>query len=320
MTPLHGDYSGYGEVVAFSPSRENAAGAIAMIESFYATVERIETEVIVVVDANDPQLAKYEAIPDLFRTQHVGTGIEPLRPDPPRIMVVEGGSLTKATNEAVARIWDEDIIIGHVGDDHRFVTPGWDSKIRDVLLAAPGVAYAYDGFRSKWASAWWTNSIIPRTLGWLAVPGSMHLTIDDVFMDIGAGLATDFSRLHYLGDVLIEHLHPAGGKVEWRPIVKGHYEKGKRAKEEANYARYIAEDFEADIAKLQTALGLPLVPPEELRPGVAFRRTLGSIVGEKRGPTPDAIRAFAGSDIEPGSAQWLRARKLMRQGKPWTDR
>lgn len=267
-------YDGAGEVVAFSPSRENAAGALDMIRSFYQTVHRVGTEVIVVIDEDDPQREDYLYLPGLVKRELVGMGIT--RPDPPRIMVVEGGSLTKATNEGVERIWDADIIIGHVGDDHRFITPGWDNRIRDAILGGAAVAYAYDGFKSAWASAWWTPAIVPRTLGWLALPGSRHLTIDDAFMDIGAGLGrTPGERLVFLEDVLIEHLHPAGGKVPWRDIVKSHYAKPVRALEDGNLQRWRLQDFAEDIALLRDALHLPHYPVIDTAPGIAFRKAMG---------------------------------------------
>jgi len=302
------DYDGRSEVVVLCPTRENAAGALEMCASFYETVSRVSTEVVLVVDADDPQLQDYLAIPDRLRDLKVGMGVR--RPDPPRVMIVEGGTLTKATNEAVARMWDVDCIIGHVGDDHRFRTNGWDTVIRNTLKDRPGVAYAFDGFRSAWASAWWTNMIIVRTLGWLAVPGSMHLTIDDIFMDIGAGLG----RLTFLPELLIEHLHPAGGKVEWRPIVRSHYRKDRRDREEKNMQNYRNEHFADDIHRLQDALGMERTEVTDLAPGKTFRQNLrlgrrfATIDTVKVWPTEEELAEFAGRVLRPNTQQWLRAR------------
>lgn len=254
-------YDGSDECVILCPTRENAEGALNMVISACKTAHRLGTEIVLVIDEDEPQAAAYKAIPsqigDLY---HV----------PVTVMTVPGGSLTKATNEAVERMWDSDAIVGHVGDDHRFITPGWDNAIRDAIHDGALVAYAYDGFRAAWASAWWTPMRVIRTLGWLAVPGSMHLTIDDVFMDIGAGLG----RLKFLPKVLIEHLHPAGGKVEWRPIVKAHYSRDKRVREEENLYRYRRDHFADDIHKLQLEYGLPVQPVTDLSPGATFRRNL----------------------------------------------
>lgn len=264
----YGDYSGDSEIVVLCPTRENPKGALEMVASLYETQHRIGTEVILVVDQDDPNLDDYLAIPSILMDQPVGEGY--LRPDPPRIMVVEGGSLTKATNEAVERIWDADIIIGHVGDDHVFMTPGWDNAIRDVLLAEPGVAYARDGMPTFWASQWFTNAIIPRTLGWLALPSTFHLAIDDAFMDIGAGLG----RLTLLPDVLIDHRNPVTGKNPKRAIVDSHYTKAKRAHETEVYATWVAYEYQDDILKLRAALGIvsDQQPPEAPNAAKAYRK------------------------------------------------
>ncbi len=310
---MYGDYSGETEVVVLCPTRENAAGALEMVQSFYQTIHRIGSECILVIDDDEPERDAYLAIPDRVMREH-RIGPFALTPvDPPRVMVVPGGSLTKATNEAVALIWDTDNIIGHVGDDHRFRTPGWDTVIRDTLKTRPGVAYPYDGFRSAWASSWFTNAIIPRTLGWLAVPGSMHLTIDDVFMDIGAGLG----RLTFLEDVLVEHLHPAGGKVPWRPIVASHYAAPRRKQEEINLDLYRRTQFEQDIAILRVALDLPRQRVDDLSPGQTFRRNLparwalpaATLHVDKAFPTEEELTEFAGKVLRINSAAWVAARR-----------
>jgi len=301
------EYDGRGEVLVLCPSRENAEGAINMIVSAYKTMHRLGTEIVIVIDEDEPQRAAYLAIPDQVRD------LRPYGSHPPVIMTVEGGTLTKATNEAVERLWDVDRIIGHVGDDHRFVTPGWDTRIRSVLLETPGVAYAYDGFRSAWASAWWTNTLIIRTLGWLALPGSMHLTIDDAFMDIGAGLG----RLFFLDDLLIEHLHPAGGKVEWRAIVKSHYARDRRAKEDANLAEYRRLYFREDIRKLQLALGMEQTESDDQAPGFTFRRNrkgqwalpdATTVTRGKVWPTNEELAEWAGHDPR-NTQEWLTMRR-----------
>lgn len=255
---MHGDYSGDTEIVVLCPTRENPKGAREMVASFYDTIERIDTEVILVVDDNDPAKAEYLSIPAEFKDRRVTQGIKTLRPSLVQVMVVEGGSLTKATNEAVVRVWDGDVILGHVGDDHVFITPGWDTAIRDVLLAEPGVAYARDGMPTFWASQWFTNAIIPRTLGWLALPGTKHLAIDDAFMDIGAGIG----RLTLLPDVLIEHRNPVTGKNPKRAIVDSHYTKQNRAHENAVYSAWVAYEYEDDMRRLMDALGIE--QPEEV--------------------------------------------------------
>lgn len=297
---MQGDYSGDTEVVALCPTRGNPERALEMVRSFYRTVHRTHTEVVLVVDDDDPREADYLAIPKTVARELVGMGV--MRQDPVRIMRVAGGSLTKATNEAVARIMYENVIIGHVGDDHRFRTAGWDTAIRDALLKEPGVAYAWDGHSSCWASAWWTNALVIRTLGWLALPGSMHLTIDDAFMDIGAG-----TRLTFLSDILIEHA--------WEKSSTVFYEPERRRQEQANYQRWLREDYQRDIDRLRAVLELePKVFELRDPPGSTWRRDWklkhNYVLGrDEPQPTWAELEAIAGRPLQANSGPWLRARR-----------
>jgi hypothetical protein len=191
-------------IVVLCPTRNRPEAAYQMALSFRDTTALFATSLVLVVDRDDPELDAYRAI-------RVNRSSGPLMPpDPVTVMVVEGGSLTKATNEAAARVWDDDVIIGHVGDDHRFRTLGWDRTIVHALRE-PGIAYGDDLFQGPvLPTAVFMSAIIPRTLGWYALPGTRHLRIDTAWKDLGAGL----DRLHYLPDVIIEHLHPAAGKGE----------------------------------------------------------------------------------------------------------
>lgn len=298
---MHGDYSGDGEVIAFCPTRGNPERALEMVRTFYSTVHRIGSEVVLVVDHDDPKEAEYLAIPDIMRRELVPGGV--MRPEPVRIMRVNGGSLTAATNEGVERILGNGSIIGHVGDDHRFRTPGWDTAIRDALLAEPGVAYAWDGHSSCWASAWWTNSSVIETLGWLALPGSRHLTIDDAFMDIGAA-----TRLTFLEDVTIEHA--------WTNISIGFYATEVRQRENANYRRWLDEAFNDDIARVRSVLGLePLTFDTRTPPGSVWRRDWKMANGYALGrdePQPFLyeLEEMAGRPLSPNSGEWLKWRRI----------
>lgn len=220
-----------------------------MVASFRATASLFSTEIILVVDDDDPRVDEYLALPSKFTTQSPG----PLwPPESIRIMVIpaaEGGSLTAATNTAVQRVWDDDCIIGHVGDDHRFETVGWDQRILDAL-EEPGVAYGDDGFwGERLPTAAFLSSIIPRTLGWYALPTSRHYGIDDAWGDIGRQLA----RLRYLPDVKITQPGPYetsvnGDDVYWRAQVN-------REKDSAAY--YVWRDqgqMQEDMQRLKAVL------------------------------------------------------------------
>jgi hypothetical protein len=162
----------------------------------------------------------------------------------------ETGNLTRATNTAASRVWGDDCIIGHVGDDHVFRTRGWDRTISDVLRE-PGVAYGDDGFQgSELPTAVFMSSAIPRALGWYALPSCRHMKIDRAWKRLGEGIG----RLHYLPDVLIEHMHPLANKAEWdtgyREAREAHPADG------AAYMAWISGSLGGDLARLRHALGI----------------------------------------------------------------
>ena len=208
------------DIVVLCPTRGRPDLAGEMIESFRKTTVLLASEVILVVDDDDPELDGYLRLPDSFNDISSG----PLKPpNPVRVMVIpiaEGGSLTAATNTAAKRVWDEDCIIGHVGDDHRFETVGWDGRISGALGATgrPGVAYGDDGFwGARLPTAAFLTSDIPRALGWYANPVTLHYGIDDTWGDIGRALA----NLIYLADVRIIQPGPHetmlnGDEIYWR--------------------------------------------------------------------------------------------------------
>ncbi len=146
------------------------------------------------IDPDEPQMKRYH---DLLPKGLV------------TIMAREYGSLTKVTNGLALTTQDRFDVLGSVGDDHRFRTQGWDNEISLANYITSGVYYPDDKFQgANLATAFFVDSEIVRSLGWLALPVCDHMYIDNAIMDIGRGLG----ELHYLKDVVVEHLHPAAGK------------------------------------------------------------------------------------------------------------
>lgn len=188
-------------ILVLCPTRGRPREAVEMWRSLVDTAELPTTQLVLVIDHDDPTMAEYKAA-IAAATHRYGWDT-----DLPFIVGLapeHTGNLVRATNSAAAKFWDRDIIIGHVGDDHRFRTPGWDRKVTHAL-AEPGIAYGDDGYwGDKVATSVFMSAVIPRTLGWYALPACQHNGWDNATVDLGhhAGV------LHYLPDVLIEHPHP----------------------------------------------------------------------------------------------------------------
>ena len=173
------------------PTRGRPQRALETFRSFNLT-KRSNSRIIFGLDYNEPHMIEYEAV--------LGDYIVYAPP-------AESGSFGRVTNY-LARKFPADIL-GSVGDDHRFRTTGWDTHVERALRDYPGVAYANDLFqRERLPTAAFVSGIIVERLGWFANPKCEHMYIDNTWKDIGEAL----DSLHYLPDVVIEHMHYAAQK------------------------------------------------------------------------------------------------------------
>ncbi len=221
-------------IVVFVPTRERPDAAFAAYTSFKATRHLANTTIIFGLDYDEPYIEDYkELIPNalLYSCDEEGSG-----------------SLSKVLN-TMSRAFPARIQ-GMVNDDHRFRTPGWDIEIRAALLSGTGVAYGNDLLMGEWlpTSVFLTGNI-PEALGWFALPDVKHMYLDNSWKDIGHGL----NSLHYLPNVVIEHLHYSAGKSPIdQSYVKtyGHMEPDKVA-----YERWRKQGgYAADIERINVYL------------------------------------------------------------------
>jgi len=99
---------------------------------------------------------------------------------------------------------------GCLADDLRPRTVDWDKKL--VLVAKNNqITYPNDTIKSEKLC---THPVIGgdliRATGWILNTELIHFYADDVWMHIG----TQTDRLHYLGDVICQHLHHTVGTRE----------------------------------------------------------------------------------------------------------
>lgn len=101
-----------------------------------------------------------------------------------------------------------------VGDDHRFLTKGWDKIMIDKIEANGGwgIVYGDDLLQSeRLPTAVVISANIIKAMGYMMPPGLIHLRIDVAWKKLGDSI----DKLFYIPEVIIEHLHPAAGKAEW---------------------------------------------------------------------------------------------------------
>ena len=185
------------------PSRGRPDAAAEVMKTFLDTVTDLDTRLVFVVDPDDLTQIDY---PESLTDPIVQTCILPRKP--------QRSGMLGALNAALTYHWilpSTASVVGFVGDDHRFRTPGWDAAILDYLEEHPGVAYADDMSRGvSLATQWFVSRRIVDAFG-MGLPTLRHLYIDDYWMKF-AGAA---ECLYYLPDIQIEHMHPTVGKGEW---------------------------------------------------------------------------------------------------------
>jgi len=203
--------------------------------SWYET--EANANLIVAIDDDDPELNGYQ---DLFNVVH---------DDRYRLIVGPRLRMAGTLNTVAMSKVDEYDIIGFMGDDHRPRTPHWDATVEDVFKQWPHcVVYGNDLMQGmNLPTQVFMSSSIIKTLGYMVPPGFTHLFLDNTWKAWGQAM----SRLVYLHDTVIEHMHPQAGKSEWD---EGYIEVNGGevwAADEAAFKMYVAGSLHDDAIKLR---------------------------------------------------------------------
>ena len=92
------------------------------------------------------------------------------------------------------------------------MTPSWDSEVISALGDEKiGIAYGNDLLRGESlpSSVFLTQQLVTNMNGFSPIQ-FRHLYIDNFWLKLG----NDLEKIHYLENVIIEHLHPAANKAK----------------------------------------------------------------------------------------------------------
>jgi len=210
------------------PSRGRPHNIQQLLESWESTITG-DTHLIVIVDDDDPTLEEYLKLPVEVR---VG----------PRLRI--GGTLNVVAPEVATTSRN----IGFMGDDHRPRTKGWDEAfINELDKLKVGVVYGNDlAHGVNLATSVTMTSNIVNTLGYMCVPGSIHLFLDNFWMELGRG-----TNITYFDDVVIEHVHPHFQKA----LLDNTYVEANSPEvwgaDEITFNNYVAAQLQDDLQKLR---------------------------------------------------------------------
>jgi predicted O-methyltransferase YrrM len=219
-------------------------------------------DLIVVADADDPEIGTYrsiwaedDALPAVLRVM------------PDWLPMVE--KLDHVAVEKAASYW----AVGFAGDDHLPQTIGWAKRYLDVLRElGTGMVYGDDGYQGKKLSTEWAvTSDVVRTLGRMVPADVEHMYCDNAMMDL-------FGRagaMRHLPEVRIEHMHPVAGKATTDAQYQRVNHRDQFAKDRRAYEGWKARMMAPDVATVRhLRKGRPDVTEPNPTPRVA--RTMGS--------------------------------------------
>lgn len=218
-------------ILAICPSRERPTRAAATYKSFLDTKAGLKTDLLFALDEDDPTLPEYRDLP---------------------AAVFPKTTMVNSMNRAVAMEVDDYDIIGFVGDDCLFRTPGWDEIFEATLKEhGPGIVYGNDCGRKDFPGTHpFVSSSIIKVLGWFWQPSMRHLYVDYVLRDIGKGVGV----YHFCPGVVIEHMHYVFGKADRDASYRLSNSSYTYAIDGNAYARWLTLEKSRDVAKVKAAI------------------------------------------------------------------
>lgn len=170
------------------PTRGRTVATYEAWASFVATREREDTQLLFAI-SNDEDPKDYSV---------------------PLVIVPKREWMNEVLQSAVDRILEAEnppSLLGFIGDDNRFRTPGWDVAVSDSLDRG-GFVHCNDLHRSDIPTHVFVSANIVRALGYFGLRGARHLYLDNAWKILG----DEAGCISYLQDVVIEHMHPLTGK------------------------------------------------------------------------------------------------------------
>jgi hypothetical protein len=192
------------DLITIVPTRTRPEAIPRVVEAWQATGAFDDgAEVMFVIDYDDPRFVDY--MDALQANTQDGVNFTSIPYWKPLVPKLNDRALSLALYSP------EVFALGFAGDDHLPRTPGWARRYVETLReAGTGIVYCDDGYQGENIPTQWAmTSDIVRALGGMVPAPVEHLYCDNAVRDVGRQAGC----LHYLEDVLIEHMHPVAGKA-----------------------------------------------------------------------------------------------------------
>lgn len=246
------------------PTRGRAAQAMRLALSVVQTASQPERiELLFYVDSNDPEKVTYEKALQQHKSQ-----LDRLRRC--LVVVAEPIGISKAWN-ILAAVSQGSLLV-MAADDQTYNTTGWDDRLLAEIQRFPDEIFCMWFNEGHWGENLCTFPIVSRkwcvTLGYFTT-GLFECLYDDLWI---MDLAQRLDRLHYIPDVLTEHLHWSYGKSEidetyaWKQV-NNEGQLKPAVRRDMNLFSRTASYREADALRLVQHMDNP---PQALKSGLAL--------------------------------------------------
>jgi len=186
-----------GKIAILIPSRDRNHKIKELYQIWDEYLDKtVETDCIILLDEDNE--STYERLPN-FKYEIVKTNGK--------------RGVTYPLNQGAMKFCGQYEYIGFIGDDHRPKTKNWNSILYNKLKETSPFSMVYgndliQGGRIPTAIV--MDSWYIRYFGYMIPPSITHLWCDNLWLYIGK----EMNNIHYLKDVIIEHLHFGSGKSQ----------------------------------------------------------------------------------------------------------
>lgn len=254
------------------PTRGRPGNIRKVISAWDFTDAWDHADLVLIVDADDPELAVYEAVADLVN-EPAAEGTEPVE-----VVVMDEWMPMVHKLNLVAALYAQTKTyraLGFAGDDHLPQTIGWAQRYLTVLRElGSGMVYSDDGYQGrKLSTEWAVTADAVRALGRMVPAPVEHMYCDNSMMDLFGGAGA----LRFLPEVRIEHMHPVTGKAETDAQYQRVNHRDQFARDRRSYEGWRRLGMMTDIAAIRALRpGMPDVRPDRtvsrLSPGSVPRK------------------------------------------------
>lgn len=185
------------ELTIIVPTRSRISNTSRLIAAWQETGAFEYADMVLAIDQDDEEYDKYLDIAELV-------GIDTYSVPHWIPMVPKLNLVAKEVNT---------FAVGFMGDDHLPKTDGWAATLLNKLKSiGVGIVYGDDLYQgTNLPTHWVMTTNIVKALGDMIPAPLSHWFCDNVIMDLGQAAKC----IHFLNEVVIEHLHPFAKKAAW---------------------------------------------------------------------------------------------------------